>query len=235
MKRFYKNVTTAAVDGNWQVLLDGKPIRTPMRRVLHVPTLALAQAIAIEWDLQGEELQVPAMRLTRLATTVVDLLPERQEPAVLQVMDYVGTDMLCYRASSPSDLVRRQDEVWQPWLDWLERAFDVRLPVFQTMLPQEVAPQAQERLDRVVRGLDPWRLVALHAAVTATGSLVLGLAMVEAVLPADEAFLVAELDSLYQVEQWGEDPEVTRRHVALRADLEAIGQFVTALAPPVGM
>jgi chaperone required for assembly of F1-ATPase len=235
MKRFYKTVTTAAERGGWQVFLDGKPMRTPMRRVLEVPTEALAAAIAIEWDAQGEELKVPTMRLTRLAATVIDLLPERRQPAIDQVLAFVDTDMLCYRASNPPDLVQRQEGTWQPWLDWLERAFDVHLPVFQTMLPQQAAPQTQERLTPIIEGLDSWRLVALHAAVMATQSLVLGLAMVEAVLQPDEAFLAAELDHLYQVEHWGEDPEITRRQDNLRADLEAIGQFVTALAPPLAM
>lgn len=235
MKRFYKEVTTGRDGANWQILLDGKPIRTPMQHLLHVPTEALAEAIRLEWALQGEELQVPAMRLTRLATTVIDLLPDRRLPAIQQVLDYLDTDMLCYRASSPADLVRRQDLVWQPWLDWLHRAFDVRLSVFQTMLPQEVPAHLHERLAEVVEGLDPWRLVALHGAVTATGSLVLGLAMQDAVLGADEAFEAAVLDDLYLVEHWGEDPEITKRHAALRADLEALGQFVAALAPPVRM
>lgn len=235
MKRFYKSVDTAHAGGHWQVLLDGKPVRTPMRHLLEVPTQALADAIAAEWQAQGEDVKAPSMRLTRLATTAIDLMPDRRQPAIEQVMDYIDTDMLCYRVGHPRDLAQRQDETWQPWLDWLERSFDVRLPVFQSMLPQDVPPQASERLKPMVEALDAWRLVALHAAVTATGSLVLGLAMVEAVLQPDEAFQAALLDDLYQVEHWGDDPEVTRRHAALRADLEAIGQFVLALAPPLRM
>ena len=235
MKRFYKQVTIAPHDGAWQVLLDGKPIRTPRQHVLRLPTEALARAVAVEWQSQGEELQPAAMRLTRLATTAVDLMPDRREPAIQQVMDYLGTDMLSYRAGEPRDLAQRQDQAWQPWLDWLERAFDVRLPVHHTVLPQAEPEGAAQRLLPVVEALDGWQLVALHAAVTATHSLALGLAMMEAVLPAEEAFEVAQLDTLYQVEHWGEDPEITKRHVALRADLEAIERFVQALAPPVRM
>lgn len=235
MKRFFKQVAIAPHGDAWQVLLDGKPIRTPLRRVLAVPTEALARAVAVEWEGQGDELQPATLRITRLATTVVDLMPERRAPAISQVMDYLGTDMLCYRAVEPRDLVQRQDEAWQPWLDWLARAFDVRLPVHRTVLPQAEPDGAAERLLPVVEALDGWQLVALHAAVTATHSLALGLAMMEAVLLADEAFEVAQLDTLYQVERWGEDPEITRRHEALRADLEAIERFVRALAPPLRM
>ncbi|HEX2526793.1 MAG TPA: ATP12 family protein [Geminicoccus sp.] len=235
MKRFYKAVSTARQGQVWQVLLDDKPIRTPMRQLLELPTEALALAIASEWEAQHDEVRAPDMRLTRLATTAIDLMPARREPAIRQVMEYLETDMLCYRAGNPADLARRQDETWQPWLDWLERSFDVRLPVFRTMLPQPVPREAALRLTPVVEGMDPWHLVALHAAVTATSSLVLGLAMVEAVLGPDEAFEAALLDDLYQVEHWGEDPEITKRHVALRSDLEAIGQFVAAVAPPLRM
>ncbi|WP_191061916.1 ATP12 family chaperone protein [Geminicoccus harenae] len=235
MKRFFKQVGIARHGDEWQVLLDGKPIRTPLRRTLALPTEALARAVAVEWEGQDEELQPATMRVTRLATTSVDLMPERRQPAIRQVMDYLGTDMLCYRASDPRDLAQRQDEAWQPWLDWLAGAFDVRLPVHRTVLPQEAPAGAEERLLPVVEALDGWQLVALHAAVTITHSLVLGLAMMEAVLPADEAFEVAQLDTLYQVEHWGEDPEITRRHAGLRAELEAVERFVQALAPPLRM
>ena len=219
----------------WQILLDGKPIRTPVRRRLRMPTRALAEAIGAEWAEQGPELHVPSMRLTKLATASVDLRPDGRRPAERQVLDYLGTDMLCYRASHPGGLVSRQQAVWQPWLDWLERAFDVRLPVVQGVLPQEIDPEALARLRPVVEGLDDWRLVAAHAAVTGTGSLVLGLAMTDAVLQPDEAFAAAALDDLYSVEHWGDDPQITQRHATLMADLEAIGQFVTALAPQVAM
>ncbi|HWL68634.1 MAG TPA: ATP12 family protein [Geminicoccus sp.] len=235
MKRFFKQVGIAHHDDGWQVLLDGKPIRTPLRRLLTVPTEALARAVAVEWEGQGEELQPATMRVTRLATTAVDLMPERRQPAIRQVMDYLGTDMLCYRASEPRDLVQRQDEAWQPWLDWLARAFDVRLPVHRTVLPQAAPADAEGRLLPVVEALDDWQVVALHAGVTITQSLALGLAMMEAVLPADEAFEVAQLDTLYQVEHWGDDPEITRRHEGLRAELEAVERFVQALAPPLRM
>ena len=235
MKRFYKTVSTTAARPPFHVLLDGKPIRTPLRRDLDLPNWLLAQAIAVEWGVQEEILHVPGMRLTRLATTVIDLLPERREPAIQHVLDYLGTDMLCYRASHPNDLVQRQTDLWQPWLNWLERAFDVRLPVVQTVLPAGVEAQSLARMSSVVGDLDPWRLVALHAAVTTTGSLILGLAMVEGVLNADEAFKAAALDDLYSIEHWGTDPDLTIRHDELVAELEAIGQFVTALAPPLSV
>ena len=233
MKRFYKDVAAIQDDRNWQVLLDGKPILTPKRLVLSLPTQALADAIAAEWAGQGEQLQLASMQMTRLATTVIDLLPGKRDEVLEEVLDYVGTDLLCYRADRPSGLVQRQDDHWQPWLDWLASAFDVRLPVFQGLLPQEVPAHALARLDPVVQGLDPWRLMALHAATTGTGSLVLGLAMIEAVLPAEEAFKAATLDETFTVERWGEDPEIERRHAVLRRDLNAVEQFVAALAPPV--
>jgi chaperone required for assembly of F1-ATPase len=235
MKRFYQTVTTERADGTWQALLDGKPILTPKRRPLSLPTEALAEAIAAEWREQGEQLQLVSMRLTRLATTVIDLLPEKRDAVIREIVAYLATDLLCYRASHPADLVRRQGESWQPWLDWLASAFDVRLPAFEGVLPQEVPPEAHARLKPVVEAMDSWRLMALHAAVTTTGSIVLGLAMVEAVLPAGEAFEAARLDESYLVDHWGEDPEIVRRHHVLRQDLEAVEQFVAALAPSLRM
>ena len=230
MKRFYREVTISGDAANgWRVLLDGKPMRTPAKHVLVTPNPFLAELVAAEWAGQGEELAPSSMRVTRLVTTVIDLMPDRREPAIEQVLDYLGTDLLCYRAASPSDLVARQAEQWQPWLDWLERAHDVRLAASQGVLPHEPPEDALPRLRAGIDRLDPWQLVALHAGTTGTGSLVLGLAILDGELSAAAASDATLLDEMYSMEQWGTDAEMLRRHQNLRADLDALGQFVGAL------
>ncbi|MGD9508875.1 MAG: ATPase, partial [Geminicoccaceae bacterium] len=93
----------------------------------------------------------------------------------------------------------------------------------------EQDPRALRTLRLAVERLDDWRLVGLHAAVTITGSLVLGLAIERGELPAAEAFAAALLDELYEIEQWGEDAEQSARHARLRADMAAAERFLRLL------
>ena len=217
--------TTAAAT----VLLDGRPVRTPARRLLLVPSEPLAAAIAAEWAAQPERVDTQGMRLTRLATTVVDLMPARRGDAIEEAAGYAGTDLLCYRAAGPASLAARQAAAWQPWLDWAERRFDARLRPAVGVMPANQDEAALRALRAAVGRLDDWRLVGLHAATAATGSLVLGLAIEGGVLGADQAFGAALLDELYEIEQWGEDREQSARHARLRADLQAAGRFMELL------
>jgi chaperone required for assembly of F1-ATPase len=229
LKRFYADVTTGPDPGGHAVLLDQRPVRTPARRVLAVPTEPLAAAVAEEWRGQGETVDADSMRLTRLATTVVDLMPARRADAVAEAAGYAGTDLLCYRAVGPASLVARQGAAWQPWLDWAERQHDARLVPASGVMPVAQPEQAVRSLRAAVERLDDWRLVGLHAATTLTGSLLLGLAVERGALGADAAFEAALLDELFEVEQWGEDEEQARRHARIRADLAAAERFLRLL------
>lgn len=229
MRRFYQDVATRLEDGGYVVLLDGKPVRTPARRLLVLPDLRLAEAVAAEWAAQQEAVDAGSMRLTKLATTVLDLMPERRGDAVAEAAGYGGTDLLCYRATSPRSLAERQARTWQPWLDWAERQYDARLVSAAGVMPAEQDPVALRALRTAVERLDDWRLVGLHAAVTSTGSLVLGLAIERGALTTEAAFDAALLDELYETEQWGEDAEQTARHARLRADLAATERYLQIL------
>ena len=229
MKRFYATAAIGRDDGGYTVLLDRRPVRTPARALLVVPSEALAGAVAAEWAAQPEQIDTRVMRLTRLATTVLDLMPARRGDAIEEVSRYGGTDLLCYRAASPASLVARQTAAWQPWLDWAERRFDAKLRPVVGVMPTSQDDLALRALRAAVNRLDDWRLVGLHAVTTATGSLVLGLAMERAELAAARAFEVALLDELYEIEQWGEDAEQSARHARLRADLLAAQCFLELL------
>lgn len=235
MKRFYTAVDTAPdeEDGRRHVVrLDGRPVRTPARHALALPNPALAEAVAAEWRAQEREVDAAAMPLTKLATTVVDLMPGRRADAVAEAAGYAGTDLLCYRASHPAPLAARQRAAWQPWLDWAERRYDARLAVAHTVDPVPQPEQATAALHAAVDRLDDWRLVGLHAATTLTGSLVLALALERGELDTERALNAALLDELFEVEQWGEEEGQRRRHAALRRDLEAAGSYLRLLETP---
>ena len=226
MRRFYREVTVAVEHDGHQVLLDGRPVRTPARRHLRAPSAELARAIAAEWAGQEEQIRPAAMPLTRMATTALDRMPSQREAAIDQIADYAGTDLLCYRAAEPLELVQRQRERWQPLLDWAAESYRAKLNLTTGLLPVAQPEPALQRLRARVEQLRDWPLIGLHAATTALGSLVLGLALLEDRIDPEAAFTASLLDELFEIERWGEDPESARRHVALRREVEAAATFI---------
>jgi chaperone required for assembly of F1-ATPase len=232
VKRFYKEVSVAAAAEGHQVLLDGRPVRTPARRALAVPSATLAAAVADEWRAQGETLQPASMALTRLISTAIDRMPALRAAAIDEVLGYAETDLLCYRAAAPADLADRQQQLWQPWLDWLARSHGVELVVTTEMLPVPQPETALARLRACVEPLDDWRLVGLHAVTTALGSVVLGLALFEGEIDAEQAIAASLLDEQFEIDRWGREREMERRHNALRYDVEAAARFLACLHVP---
>ncbi len=234
MKRFYDTVTVTEEEGGFTVALDGRPVRTPARRPLCLPTRPLAEAVAEEWRAQRERIEPRRMPLTRLATTAVDHMPARREDTVRHLLDFARSDTLCYRVSTPRDLAERQARCWQPWLDWAARVLGAELRTTDGLALVPQPPAALARLERVLRDLDDWHLVAVHALACDLHSLVLALAVARGDLAADEAFALAHLEELYEIERWGEVDLQRRRHAELRRAVDAAARFL-ALLPPGGV
>jgi chaperone required for assembly of F1-ATPase len=232
MKRFYNEVSVAAgVDGH-RILLDGRPVRSPARQLLVMPSAALAEAVAGEWRAQGETIERAGMGLTRLVSTALDRMPALRGAAIDEALGYALTDLLCYRAAEPVELAERQERAWQPWLDWLAEAHGVRLVVTTTMLPVSQPEPALARLRAAIEALDDWRLVGLHGATTALGSLVLGLALLDSEIDAEQALAASLLDELFEIERWGRERDALRRQQVLRRDVAAAASFLACLRPP---
>lgn len=229
MKRFYREATVACGDDVHGVLLDQRPLRTPAKRHLTAPSRGLAEAIAAEWQAQTDEIRPHAMPLTRLASTAVDRMPAQRAAAIDEAAGYVSAELVCYRAAEPLELVRRQQRVWQPLLDWATETYGVRMHVTTGLLPVAQPAAAAARLRAVIEDLDDWSLVGVHAATTALGSLILGLALLEARIDAARALQASLLDELFEIERWGQDVEIERRHAALRRDVEAAAVFLERL------
>jgi chaperone required for assembly of F1-ATPase len=229
VKRFYREVTVEPGELGHRILLDGRPMRTPAKQALAVPTGPLAEAIAHEWREQGDRLRPDAMPLTRLASTAIDRMPAQRQAAIEEVIAYADTDLVCYRAAEPFDLVQRQQHAWQPMLEWLTRTYGVRLVVTTSILPVVQPPAACATLRAAIEELDDWPLVGMHAATTALGSLVLGLGLLHGRLDAEAALAASLLDELFEIERWGSDVEAERRHQALRRDVSGAARFLAGL------
>jgi chaperone required for assembly of F1-ATPase len=233
MKRFYKDAAVDAGDGGFCVLLDGKPMRTPAKAVLVVPTQPLAQAIATEWRDVPEKAEINAalLPLTRLAATGLDRVPGQRARVIDDTAKYAGSDMLCYRATAPDSLVQSQTDTWQPLLDWAAERYGAELAVATGTTFVTQPHRALAALRKAVAAHGDLALSALYNLTHITGSVVIALAISDGHLPADKAFVAAELDELYQLERWGSDPISTKRHEGIRRDIDAGARFLALLGP----
>jgi chaperone required for assembly of F1-ATPase len=231
MKRFYTNATVDEGEGGHRVLLDGKPVRTPAKSLLVVPTSGLAEAIAAEWRSIPEkaDINISHLPLTRLAATGIDRVVSQRAQVVGDTAKYAGTDLLCYRATDPASLVRRQNETWQPLLDWAASHYGAELVVAGGTSFVEQPARSLERLREAVAAHGDLALAALYNVTHVAGSLVIALAVAERRISAADAFAAAELDELYQIERWGEDPIATQRHAGILRDFGAGSRFLSLL------
>jgi|YNPMSStandDraft_2_1061718.scaffolds.fasta_scaffold03124_7 chaperone required for assembly of F1-ATPase len=232
MRRFWTKAEAGPVEpGGFGVLLDGKPMRLPSGRMLAVGALALAEALAAEWQAaggeRGREFSLESLPLTRLVGTALDRIAPDPQQAVAAVARYGETDLLCYRADFPPALAARQQAAWQPLLDWAAFALDAPLRVTAGVVAVEQERRSLEALARAVAAHDPIELAALGEIVQSTGSLVLGLAVSHGRIGAHEAHDLATLDERFQAEEWGEDAEAEARLARIRADIEAAARLIS--------
>ncbi|HZF36488.1 MAG TPA: ATP12 family protein [Candidatus Angelobacter sp.] len=229
MRRVYREVRVAPAGGGWSILLDTRTLHTPARAPLLLPRRGLAAAIAAEWDAQTDKVVPAAMPLMQLAATAIDRTEPQRRQVIDEIVGYGATDLVCYRAERPADLVARQSAAWQPLLDWLTLRFDAPLLVTTGVIPRTQPETALAAIRAAVEALDPFWSTALHGATTACGSVVIGLALVERCLDAEGAWQASQLDESFQIEAWGEDAEAAARRAALKRDIEATWRFMELL------
>ncbi len=226
MKRFYKDVSSGPVEGGFGVQLDGKPIKTPAGQALAVPTAPLAAAMAEEWAVQGETITPTSMPLMQFVATALDRMPLTRGQVQGYIAGFGASDMLCYRADSPADLVGLQSVSWQPWLDWAARELDAPLAITAGVVPVQQDEDSLSALRRRVEAYDDWVLTALQSLAPCLGSLVLSLAVVDGKLAAEEAFDLSRLEERFQNELWGQDHEAKTRSDGLRREVLAAARLM---------
>jgi chaperone required for assembly of F1-ATPase len=223
MKRFYKLVATGP--GN-TITLDGKPIKTPAQVPLALPTAALADAVAGEWEAQGKDIKTETMPLTRMANTAIDRTAILRDHVTDELLGYGRNDLMAYRAVEPELLIARQRSAWDPLLAWLEAEHGATIATGHGINHVPQADHTIAALRRALDVLDPWQLTGLQTAVGITGSLALGLALASGQIDAAEAFRLSRIDEDFQAEKWGTDAEAEKRARALAHELEEAGKFI---------
>lgn len=226
MKRFYEDAAAAETQGGHAVTLDGKAVKTPAKRPLILPNALIATAVAREWAAQGESIDTYSMPLMQLASAAIDQVADDRDAVVDEISAYGGTDLTCYRAAEPADLRARQDEGWQPLLDWCADRYGARLAVTEGVVAISQDSAATGALRAVVDGYDEMSLAALHTITSACGSLVIALALAEAHIDARTAWLLSRIDEWFQAENWGLDEEAKARDENLRTKLFASARFL---------
>lgn len=229
-RRFYKAVEIAETEGGFAVLLDGRALRTPGGIRLKLPTRALAEQIAAEWEAQGETIEMAQMHATRLGNTAIDSIGAAREAAADQIANYAASDLVLYFAEQPEALVSRQTELWGPVLDRIEKEARLSFVRASGIIHQ---PQPQESLDEVRRiaiGLDDFGLTGLAFGAALFGSAILAIGLERGWLDGAQAYELSRLDEAWQAERWGVDAEAAERVERLREEAVVLERWFRGLA-----
>jgi chaperone required for assembly of F1-ATPase len=225
MKRFWREVTVTPERG---VLLDGRPVRTPGRLPLVLPTAALADLVAGEWRAIESEVDPRAMPMTGLANAAIERVAADAKAFAAGLVRYAEADLLCYRADAPAELVARQAAAWDGPLAWAQARYDVRFVVATGIVHQAQPPPTLARIGEAVAALDAFTLAALSPITTLTGSIVLALAVVQGAMTHDAAWEAAHVDETWQAERWGADAQAAALLAARQREFEAAVRFLHA-------
>jgi chaperone required for assembly of F1-ATPase len=231
--RFYQEATVGELDGGFQVLLDGRPVRTPARARLGAPALELAVALAAEWDAQQDKVDPAAMPLTRLANSIIDGVAPAPLPVASEIKKYLGTDLLFYRAASPAGLVASQRAHWDPVVEWAREKFGTRFVLVEGVMhvpqPEAAITAAAKAIPNGANIRECWQLGALNVVTTLTGSALLALALAAGRVTAAEAWTAAHVDEDWNMQFWGRDEVILQRRAYRFAEMQAAAAVLSRL------
>jgi chaperone required for assembly of F1-ATPase len=224
-KRVWTEATVVPVAGGHTVLLDGKPVRTPLKAPLTLPTEALAREVAAEWQAVADKVDPTRMPFNRMANSALDKITPEASAVADMLADYGGSDLICYRAEAPEGLVTRQAESWDPLLDWAGATLGAPLQAHAGIMPRPQPPASLAALRWAVQALTPFQLAAFHDLVALSGSLVIALAVTRGRLAAEVAWDLSRIDEAWQIAAWGEDAEAAEIAAVKRADFLRADRF----------
>jgi chaperone required for assembly of F1-ATPase len=232
-KRFYASAGVVDAPDGFAITVDDKPVRTPSGRPLVAPTRGIADAIAAEWDAQKEFIDPLTMPLTRFANSVIDAVVDRVEAVTEDVVKYLGSDLLFYRAGHPDALVAREAALWDPVVFWARDALGAHFILAEGIVHVR-QPDSTVSAARAALPDDPWSIAAVHVVTTVTGSALLALALTRGVIDQDQAWAAAHVDEDWNIEKWGVDEEVAARRAARLVDFRAAASILKARNPTPG-
>ena len=226
MKRFYKNVEVSSTDGGFEIILDTKALLSPGKSILVVPTKALANAIADEWENQETNIIPSTMPFMTLSATAIDRVRPRPVDTIDEILSFLGTDLLCYRAEEPDALAIKQEQLWSPLLNWCEGLLGSAFNVTSGIMPVEQAPNLISSAQKKLKSYNEFELLGLHQFTSISGSAVIGLSLLEHEIEFEVACQAAFVDDYFQINNWGEDAEASLRIANRRREMLEIKEFL---------
>ena len=220
-RRFYEAAAVAPLGDGFGLTLDGKQAKTPGRNPLVVADRAVAQALAAEWQGQGERIDPASMPLTRIVNSAIDRVAGEMEPVKAEIVKYAGSDLVCYRGEGPESLVAAQEAAWGPVLAWAREALGAGFVLVEGIMAVEQPAESFRAVDAALAELDPLKLAAVHVVTTLTGSALIALAVLNGALGPEEAWAAAHVDEDWQMEQWGRDEMALSRRAARWREMQA--------------
>ncbi len=229
-KRFYERAAATEHDTGFGIELDGRPVKTPLKRLLTVPKKALAEAIAGEWNAQEDVIDPVLMPLTKHANSANDRIEGHRADVVDELAAFGASDLVCYRADGPDTLVARQAQHWDAVLRSIETAIGARFILVQGVMFQAQPPETLNLLRQQIDDHDAFTLAALHTVSNLTGSVLIALALVQGDVSEQAGWAAAHVDEDWQIEQWGSDEEAGKRRAARLSEYSAALRYVSLLA-----
>ena len=225
-KRFYKQVAVGESETGFDIRLDGRAVKTPLKRPFAVPSRDIAHAIAAEWDAQETHIDPSSMIVTRLANTAVDRVRGDEARIVAELREFAGSDLVCYRAGTPDPLVARQALHWDPVLDWVKATHSVHFICVEGIVHHSQPDTALAAISKALTAENEFRLTAIHNVTTLTGSTLIAMMTAAGALSGEAAWAAAHADEDWQIEQWGSDEEAEARRAVRKQDFDATLQFL---------
>ncbi|MBT5187749.1 MAG: ATPase [Kordiimonadaceae bacterium] len=227
MKRFYTEVTVVGAKGSFEVHLDGRSIKTPEKSACIMPTKIMAEAVAKEWREQEEEIKPDLMPITKLMNTAIDRVDKRRNDLINELVEYAGSDQLCYRADDPVELIEIQNKLWNPLLDKIKDVHNVKLKLTTGIVFIEQDKQQINKIRSLIEEIESFKLTAFYGITTVSGSVTIGFNLFEGHINIDEAWDAGQCDENFQISKWGLDYEAEDRRKNLRQELESAAYFLT--------
>lgn len=235
-KRFYAQASVDETAQGFEILLDARPVYTPQKQRVIVPSRLLAEHLASEWAAQISTINPAAMPLTRLTNTALDGVASQQAAVLAELMRFAASDLICYRIEEPETLGSRQAVVWDPVLAFIKDRLGARLRLGRGVTFVDQSSEALSALNSAVLETvksgtgAPFRLTAIYELTALSGSLALALALAHEFLSVEAAWTAANLDEDFQMSVWGEDREALGRREKRYGDFRAATLLLTCLA-----
>ena len=228
-KRFWKETQVTKTDEGWVITLDGRAVKTPAGKSVILSSQKLADAVGAEWKAQKDQIVPATMPHFRYVVTAVDRVTPQRADVISQLVGFSGNDLLCYRDPDQMALASEQNMRWNPLLEWAENEHGLKLQIGASIMPIKQADDIVQIAEQLLLGKDDFRLAGVYNLISLSGSFIIGIAIEQGRITAEEGYHLAFLDELWQVQKWGSDAEAEDRRQTIKKDMMDAIRYLSLL------